>query len=248
MKHETHKKALAFKEFSRETLFNLIIDGFIEHISIQDIDNSDVNQHIKKEADSPSKLEIRYEKEKRTFISMLFDPTLDSIYALRRNSLFDYMTGLHLYISTHPNYSYTFGLFKDKIASFDKLIEGWCEFLKAVVADVITLPVIAWQQPLILEIEGIVRLYLKDEGIIKIFINMSNFNQLFRKLSNNYNFGIFLSSNNGREEQLFILSHSNGKGEDSGLYKEFTRLNELVIKIKRKQYYYIKTVHEHEFA
>ena len=96
MNNNTNKKILTYKEFSRENLFNLILDEYAPNIQVQDIDNP--KKDITKDIFSPLRSEIRYELEKRTFILFLFNPVLESIYALRKSSLFDYITGLHLYI------------------------------------------------------------------------------------------------------------------------------------------------------
>jgi len=246
MNNNTNKKILTYKEFSRENLFNLILDEYAPNIQVQDIDNP--KKDITKDIFSPLRSEIRYELEKRTFILFLFNPVLESIYALRKSSLFDYITGLHLYISSNPNFNYTCGLFKEKITSFDKLIGNWSLFLDSVIADIITLPVIAWKQTLYLEIEDLIRFYLNEKGIIRITINMANFNNFFKGMSSSYNFGIFLYNKDNGNEQLLISGQGNGEGKESGLYKEFTRINELVTNIKEEQNYYIKNTHEHEFA
>lgn len=232
MNNSTNKKILTYKEFSRENLFNLILEEYAPNILVQDIDNPKKN--MAKDILSPLRSEIRYELEKRTFILFLFNPVLESIYALRKSSLFDYITGLHLYISSNPHFNYTFGLFKEKITSFDKLIGNWSHFLNSVVADIITLPAIAWKQTLYLEIENLIRFYLNEKGIIRITINMTNFNNFFKGISSCYDFAIFLYDNDNGSEQLLISGQGNGKGKESGLYMEFIRMNELVINIQKK--------------
>lgn len=250
MRDNTNKKTLIFKEFSKENLYNLILDEYAPHIQNQDI--NDPKKNITNDIYSPLKSEIRYEFEKRTFILFLFNPNLESIYASRKSQLSDYITGLHLYISSSQNFNYTFGLFKEKTIAFDNLIENWSLFLNSIIADITTLPAIAWKQTLFLEIEDLIRFYLDNESIVKISINIANYNIFFKGISSNYNFGIFLYDKENGNEQILISGQGNGLGKESDLYKEFTRVNKLVTNIQEKQNYhteyYIKNTHEHESA
>lgn len=105
---------------------------------------------------------------------------------MRKNANFDYMTGLHFFITANKNFHYNFGFFEQQIDFFDQILNGWCNFLDQVVRDVTALQGFITEQCVELEFDGILRLFLCKDTIISASLNLDSFNTILktnRKLS-----------------------------------------------------------------
>ena len=103
---------------------------------------------------------------------MLFDPMLEEQISMRKNANFDYMTGLHFFITANKNFHYNFGFFEQQIDFFDQILNGWCSFLDQVVRDVTALQGFITEQCVELEFDGILRLFLCKDTIISASITI----------------------------------------------------------------------------
>lgn len=61
-----------------------------------------------------TKYESRYLAQKELFSLMLFDPMLEEQISMRKNANFDYMTGLHFFITANKNFHYNFGFLSSR--------------------------------------------------------------------------------------------------------------------------------------
>ena len=148
----------SLKEFSREMLSRLIEISFIELEQAPAEGEPQANGNPQDEK-GYTKYESRYLAQKELFSLMLFDPMLEEQISMRKNANFDYMTGLHFFITANKNFHYNFGFFEQQIDFFDQILNGWCSFLDQVVRDVTALQGFITEQCGELEFDGNVRLY-----------------------------------------------------------------------------------------
>lgn len=225
----------SLKEFSREMLSRLIEISFIELEQAPAKDEPQANGNPQDEK-GYTKYESRYLAQKELFSLMLFDPMLEEQISMRKNANFDYMTGLHFFITANKNFHYNFGFFEQQIDFFDQILNGWCSFLDQVVRDVTALQGFITEQCVELEFDGILRLFLCKDTIISASLNLDSFNTIFKKRTGNYHyhFGLYLCEGKKQKTQLMASGQGDGKGKDSGLYKAVNWFNDLVESLKKK--------------
>ena len=225
----------SLKEFSREKLSQLIEIGFIEREKAPVEGEPKANGNLQDERGC-TKYESRYLAQKELFSLMLFDPMLEKQISMRKNANFDYMTGLHFFVTANKNFHYNFGFFEQQIDFFDQILNGWCGFLDQVVRDVTALQGFMTEQCIELEFDGFLRLFLCKDIIISASLNLDNFNAIFKKRTGNYHyhFGLYLCEGQNQKPQLMVSGQGDGKGRDSGLYKAVNWFNDLVESLKKK--------------
>lgn len=167
------------KEFSREMLSRLIEISFIELEQAPTEGELQANGNPQDEK-GYTKYESRYLAQKELFSLMLFDPMLEEQISMRKNANFDYMTGLHFFITANKNFHYNFGFFEQQIDFFDQILNGWCNFLDQVVRDVTALQGFITEQCVELEFDGILRLFLCKDTIISASLNLDSFNTILK--------------------------------------------------------------------
>lgn len=226
----------SLKEFSREMLSWLIEISFIELEQAPAEDGPKANGNPQDEK-GYTKHESRYLAQKELFSLMLFDPMLEEQISMRKNANFDYMIGLHFFITANKNFHYNFGLFEQQIDFFDQILNSWCSFLDQVVRDVTALQGFITEQCIELEFDGILRLFLCKDTIISASLNLENFNAIFKKRTGNYHyhFGLYLCEGQNQRPQLMVSGQGDGKGKDSGLYKAVNWFNDLVESLNKKR-------------
>ena len=161
---------------------------------------------------------------------------LEEQISMRKNANFDYMTGLHFFITANKNFHYNFWFFEQQIDFFDQILNGWCSFLDQVVRDVTALQGFITEQCVEIEFDGILRLFLCKDTIISASLNLDSFNTIFKKRTGNYHyhFGLYLCEGKKQKTQLMVSGQGDGKGKDSGLYKAVNWFNDLVESLKKK--------------
>ena len=162
------------------------------------------------------------------FLNLLMDYDLENQIERRKNAKYDYMNGLLLYIASNHHFKYGFGYFKDNIQSFDNMLGKWCKFLNAVISDIKVLPVIKLDQQIAVEFGEILNIKLSKDVIYNVNINIDNFDRLFREMPPKYDFCIRV------DKGTFECGKSDGSGLQSGLYKAFSELNQLVQTLSSK--------------
>ena len=225
----------SLKELSREILSRLIENSFIELERAPTEGEPEANENLKDEK-SYTKHESRYLAQKELFSLMLFDPMLEEQISMRKNANFDYMTGLHFFITANKNFHYNFGFFEQQIDFFDQVLNGWCDFLDQVVRDVTALQGFVTEQYVELEFDGILRFFLCKDTIISASLNLENFNAIFKKRKRNYHyhFGLYLCERKNQKTQLMVSGQGDGKGKESGLYQAVNWFNNLVESLEKK--------------
>ena len=235
----TNTQKILFSEFTREQLGQMIVNIFTNDVPVENIINNSDEEYMVTAISGNQ--QIRYFEEKRMFLLLMFGPDLSSVYKVA-NSPRDYMIGLLLYISSTPNFSYSFGLFKDRMNSFENLISKWNRFLDNVVKDISSIQKISMDNILILEVEDMLRFYISENSIVDFKFNMDNFDRIFKSIGEKYQFRIYLSQ--GEKEQLFTTGCSNGDGIKSGLCLEICQINNLINSIKGKPAKEVLTINE----
>lgn len=221
------------KDLTRETLYKLFIESNVQSINVDKINIIDTE-------DQP--LDVRHRVEKLLFLNLLMDYDLENQIEQRKNTKYDYMIGLLLYISSDPHFKYGFGYFKDCIQSFDKLLVQWCKFLNSVIADINALPVISLKQQIVIEFSETLNITLSKGVVYKVEIDMDNFDKLFNNKDKTYDFSIRI------DKVIFDMGKSDGSGLQSNLYKTVSELNRLIttLSLKRElEPMLIPLTHEH---
>lgn len=212
------------KDLNREKLYKLFIRNNTQSINIEDITETDTKAHsllIEKE--------IRNSTEKLLFLNLLMDCDLESQIKQSKNAKYDYMTGLLLYITSNPHFKYGFGYFKDYIQSFDKILDQWCKFLDAIIADINALPIINLNQHITVEFGKVLNITLCKGIICEVKIDMNNFDSVFKEKNKPYDFCIKI------DLEIFETGKSDGSGLQSDLYKAFSGLNKLIMTLSSKR-------------
>lgn len=212
------------KDLNREMLYKLFINDNAQSIDVAGIDMIDEGVQS-----SPKEQEVRHRAEKLLFLNLLMDDDLENQIERRKNAKYDYMNGLLLYIASNPRFKYGFGYFKDNIQSFDNILEQWCKFLNAVIADIKALPMIKLDQQVVVEFDEILDITLSKGIIGKVKIDMDNFDGLFKKRDKIYDFCIRI------DKGVFETGRSDGSGLQSNLYKAFSELNQLITTLSLKR-------------
>ena len=226
MDNYTNKSPIFFIGLTRENLYESICDSLAPQDSACDIfqKNKKETALVKEKGESIIS-EVRYFEEKSSFLIMLFDPMLETYVAYRKNTNFDYMTGLHLFMSSNPNFNYGYGLFKKTIPIFDTLIDHWNDFLESVINDIHCLPPINLKETIVLKLEDLLCFRINNNKIENATVDLSCFDSIWKVKDRNYGFRIVLVSN-GKPQPL-VSGKGNGKGEQSDLYKTILWLNKL---------------------
>lgn len=245
------EQKVSLSDFSMEKLRMLIIKSYSNSVDIDGVDKmiaAGLNENALPHTDA----DIRYKEEKLSFLMMLFNPDQAYLHPMRNNVIEDYMSGLHLYISSNYVFHYGFGMFKDKMVAFNKWLDDWYKFLDAVIEDVKTLPKIELEQPIVLVFDDFLSLNIQGQFITSAEIDLCKFNLVFSPKSEKYRFGIYLRYDDKKKKQLLLSGKCDGKGNKGAMSKDLVRINELVSKIKDYQklqsFKFIKAVHENEFA
>ncbi len=226
MDNNSKKSAIPFVELTRDNLFVFICDSLAPQDSAYDIflkDEKDTSQAKIKNVSCNS--EVRYYEEKSSFLLMMFDPMLMTYVSYRKNTNFDYMTGLHLFMSSNPNFNYGYGLFKKTIPIFDTLIDHWNGFLESVINDIHCLPPINFKETIVLKLEDLLCFRINNNKIENATVDLSCFDRIWKVKDRDYGFRIVLVSN-GKPQPL-ISGKGNGNGKQSDLYKTIVWLNKL---------------------
>ena len=209
--YPSNLEQVLFKDLDREVLYKLFINSNAQSMDVDEIGM--INEGVQS---SPKEREVRHRVEKLLFLNLLMDYDLENQIERRKNAKYDYMNGLLLYIASNHHFKYGFGYFKDNIQSFDNMLGQWCKFLNAVISDIKVLPVIKLDQQIAVEFGEILN------------ITMDNFDRLFREMPQKYDFCIRV------DKGTFECGKSDGSGLQSGLYKAFSELNQLVQTLSSK--------------
>lgn len=229
------------KDLSRETLYNLFVKHSVESIAIDDLKKGEDNG--KGYGNSSKQKDIRYKTEKLLFLNFLMDSDLENQIEKRKNAKYDYMIGLLFFVTSNPNFNYNFGYFKENIVSFDKTLEEWCTFLNSVVSDINTVGEISFAHNVIIQCGGILRLEIVLDSIIEVSINMERFSESFVRCGSKYNFDVIVKEG---EKLIPIASgESNGSGEQSGLHRQISHLNDTYERLYRRSEALILFNHGH---
>lgn len=222
------KSSIAFNALTRENLYKAICESLTEKESASDIfQKGGKGTEQTKKVLAESHTDVRYYEEKCSFLLMMFGPMLETYITYRKNDNFDYMTGLHLFMSSNPNFQYGFGMFKKSIAIYEELIEHWDKFLDAVIYDINSLPSISLIDTIVLRVENLLCFRIKDSEIKNISVDIQNFDSILIEKGTDYKFS-FVLIQNGKPQQL-ITGTSNGKGKDGSLYNTISWLNEAAV-------------------
>lgn len=244
MEKETTKdpSRILTKDLSRETLYNLFVKHSTESIEIDELDKGKGKK--RKESNNSSKQkDIRYRAEKLVFLNLLMDSNLENQIEKRKNTKYDYMIGLLLFVSSNPNFNYGFGYFKENIVSFDKTLDEWCKFLNSVVSDINTIGNISFARDIIIQCGGILRFEVVLDTIIDVSINMEEFSKSFRRCGSKYNFDVLVKEG---EKLIPIASgESDGSGEKSGLHRQIFNLNNTCDTLSIRNYTLALLTHGH---
>lgn len=218
---------IPFVGLTREKLYISIRDSLVPQDSASEIFHKKDKDIVQTETrKSTGSTEVRYFEEKCCFLLMMFDPMLMSYVSSRKNTNFDYMTGLHLFMSVNPNFQYGYGLFKHTIPIFDMLIEHWNDFLEAIIKDIQSLPSINLKETIVLKLEDFLCFRISNNEIENATVDMNRFDSILRMKGFEYNFSLVLVTN-GKPQPL-ISGKSNGKGKEGNLCKTIMWLNNLV--------------------
>lgn len=223
-----------FKDLNRELLYQLFLK---DNVPSFDVDK--INMIGTEARNSSKEGEIRHKAEKLLFLNLLMDDDLENQIERRKNAKYDYMNGLLLYIASNHHFKYGFGYFKDKIQSFDKMLQQWCIFLNAVISDINALPIIKLKQQITVEFGEILNISLFENNVCNVRLEMEKFDRLFEKKDKTYNFCIRI------DNEIFETGISDGSGLKSNLYKAFSDLNQLITTLSLKQQSLLQRIHEH---
>lgn len=229
-------------DLTRETLYKLFIKSNTETVGIDDFDK--IKEEGQPEKQSMTKNhDIRHRAEKLLFMSLLMDNDLENLIEKRKNTKYDYMTGLLLYIASNPRFKYGFGYFKECILKFDKSLNQWCSFLNSIVSDIQKIGLITFAPDVILQFGSVLQFEIENNSIIDIRFNMVKFDELFDKKGAKYDFDIFVR----QEGKSIIIASgvSDGSGEKSGLHFQISNLNNIYEKLTIKNERFILLSHGH---
>lgn len=201
------------KNFNREILYNLYIRDNTLSINVDDI--------VKKENTTSyiNESKIRYRAEKLILLNLLMDKDLENQIELRKNSKYDYLIGLLLFITSNQHFKYGYGYFCESIISFDKFLKDWCNFLNAIIADINVLPTIQVPSNITISYEEVIEITISNGYVVSVKIDLNNFDKLFRQRSKNYNFSLII------DKVIYEATVSDGSGYNSNLYKKYIELD-----------------------
>lgn len=219
----------------RQKLYRLFIESSVPSIDVTEIDR-----------DNLPKLndDIRHKADKLLFLTLLMDYDLENQIEYRKNSKYDYLTGLLLYISSNPQFKYGFGYFKESIKNFDKMLEGWCKLINAVILDINSIGRISFSKKIFIHINDILLITIEEGNVTVIDVNLRKSDYFSCKWSNEYDFNILIPDK--ENEYILTSGRGNGTGEKSGLKLEIIRLNNLYNDLLRKNTAQIIFTHNHE--
>ena len=230
---------LRFDQLSRDNLYVLIQQEMSQSISITDFDfKSD-----KCDYHGDSK-DIRFQEHKLLLLNFLFDPFLGQQLSVMKNSKYDYLIGLLFFISAQKNFNYNYSYFLENIESYNQILENWNNLLDTIIKDINVLPTLNSNYRFTLLINDLLLIDLFEQSIERVYVNLSKFNQVFNVRSFDYNYGLYLYSENDKRNQLVISGQSNGTGRKSHLFVAFKRINKILDESLEYQKLLINASHE----
>lgn len=209
---------IAIGSLNRKNLYELFFERYTPSIRIEDIDNKE----LASEVDG-----VRYKAEKLIFMNLLLDYDLDAQIERRKNTKYDYLIGLLLYITSNSHFKYGFGYFIDSIQHFDNFLSVWCEFINSVISDINSLDTITFARIVFIQFAGILQIEISGDSIIDIVVNIDRFNAIFGKWSNKYDFNIIVDghSSDWINRNVIFSGTSDGSGRQSKICECIKQLN-----------------------
>jgi hypothetical protein len=228
------------KDLTRETLYNFFVNHCTDSIGVDELDKGDV---VASNKQSSKLVDVRYRTEKLLFLNLLMDSNLENQIEKRKNTKYDYLIGLLLFVTSNTNFNYGFGYFKESIISFDNTLERWCKFLNSVVSDINVIGEISFVDHAIIQCGGILRIEIENDYINEVSINMEKFSESFERCGSKYNFDILVAE--GGKMISVASGESDGSGERSGLYRQILNLNDTFARLSLNNEFLINLTHGH---
>lgn len=169
----------------------------------------------------------RYRAEKSSLASFLLFDAKGKMDSQKTNDpKYDYMTSLHLFMTSNPNFNYGFGYFKDQITLFNDKLRNWDVFFKTVIADLKQIPTLKYDKSVIFEFGKCLRLSIRKDFVERIEFNTIDLHKWFSGWKVNYSYEIFIKSESNSD--MLIEAGVRSKENPKALSNSIITLNRIL--------------------